>query len=319
MSINRVLVISATLVLFFTACSQRKGEPITIAMNAWPGYEFLYLAEKKGFFEQVGANVELVQMGTLSDIQRAYINNRVDGIASTAIEVVQSELLGSRPIQTVLVTDYSNGGDVILAHGDINSIINLKGQKVGAEVSSLGIYVLQRALAQANMSLDDVVIINTDQAHGQEKLLAGEIKAFVSYPPYSVNILRNADYQQIFSSAEIPNQIIDTISLSKQSIADNPDIVIKLHQAWELALKYAKDNPKEARQIMAEREGISLSEFASVLSELIILDREAQLLMFGQTERLKQSFTEVCLTLVHVGSVESDCKAMERVIYSGDV
>ena len=125
-----------------TACAKKEPRPITIAINPWPGYELLYLAEKKQFFEKVGANIKLYQLGSLSDAQRAYLNGQVDGLTSTLIEAVQAQVLGGQALKIIMVPDYSNGGDVIVSNKSASSISDLKGKTIGCEVSSLGIYIL---------------------------------------------------------------------------------------------------------------------------------------------------------------------------------
>ena len=227
------------------ACSKPQP-PISIAINPWPGYEFLYLAEHKGFFKQLGADIKLVQLSSLGDAQRAYVNGRVDGLTSTIIEAVQVEPLGGKPLKVVLVPDYSNGGDVILTSKAYPDMISLKGKTIGCEVSSLGMFILRRALTKAGMTLEDVNIINVEQSSGQARLTQGKIDAFVSYPPVSISILESDDYHQVFDSSQIPFEIIDTVSISTEVLERQPNLVSQLHQAWQMSLDYTRNNPEEA-------------------------------------------------------------------------
>ena len=305
--------------MLISACSKPPSRPITIAINPWPGYEFLYLAEQKGFFQEVGLNVQLIQLGSLADAQRAYINGRADGLTSTLIEAVQAEPLGGKPLTITLVPDYSNGGDVIIASSEIKDITALKGKTVGCEVTSLGIYVLQRALSKAGLSLDDVNVVNTEQSGGERAILDKTIDAFVSYPPESINILKNKGYHIVFSSAEIPFEIIDTLSISSEVIMKTPGLIKKLHKVWDLALEFSKANPDEAYQIMAEREGISAEEFKAALSDLVVLDRKEQQKLFAQPDKLESAAMSVCKTLVKVKSLNSDCAYLSGIVYRGEI
>lgn len=316
MNFNRILIITV-LSLAISACTSKQDDPLKLAINAWPGYEFLYLADQKGFFEQVGLNVSLLQLGSLADGQRAFLNGYANAMASTMIEAVQSQVLGAKNIKIVLIPDYSNGGDVIIANRAINSISDLKGKTVGCEVSSLGIFILQRALAKAGLTLNDVTIINTEQNMGYESLDTNQIDAFVSYPPISIELLKHPNNHIIFSSAEIPNEIIDVVSISEDYLEQHPDIVVKLHQAWQMALDFHKSNPDEAVRIMAEREGITPQEFNDVLSDLKLLDINEQTALFRQPGLLENSVQQVCQTLNHVGSIEANCSHLPNLIYQG--
>jgi NitT/TauT family transport system substrate-binding protein len=305
------------LILSLSGCAKKPEKPIIIAINPWPGYEFLYLAEEKGFFEQAGINIQLIQLDSLSDAQRAYINNHADGIASTLIEAVQVGPLGGKPVSIVMITDYSNGGDVIISQKNIQTIADLKGKKVGAEVSSLGIYVLQRALVQAGMSLNDVTLVNTGQHHGEQAMTELKIDAFVSYPPVSVNLLKHPQLHTLFTSADIPKEIIDTVALSKAVIQQHPKLVSGLHQAWQLALNFYQQYPDEAVNIMAKREGLTPAEFKIALGDLVILDSSEQQALLQQADQLQQAAVNVCKSLVHVQSLDTNCEALPDIVYRG--
>lgn len=306
-------------VLFFSlvSCAEAPNPEIKIGVNPWPGYEFLYLAEKKGFYKQVGLNVKLLQLVSLADAQRAYVNGKTDGLASTIIEAVQAEALGGKPLSVVMVPDYSNGGDVILASKNYDNVADLEGKVIGAEVSSLGIFVLERALRKAGLSLANVTLVNTEQAQGEAMLLDGRIDAFVTYPPVSIDILKHDQFHKVFGSDEIPKEIIDTVSLSKEVIAANPGVVEKLREAWQLALDYVNKHPEEAYAIMATREGITPEEFAGVLSDLVILNTQEQNALFTEGDALRKSAVSVCHTLVHVKAINVDCSGYGDIIYRG--
>ena len=302
------------LLFWFWGCSQAPDQPVTIAINPWPGYEPMYLAEVQGYFEQNGINVELVQLDSLSDVQRAYLNGHVDGMASTMIEAVQASHLGNKPLKIIMVPDYSNGGDVLIGATEFNSVAQLKGKRVGVEVSSLGIYVLHRALSKHGMTLDDVELVNTKQERALNELNAKNIDAVVTYPPFSVEILKSKGYEKLFTSAEIPFEIIDVISVSESVLKTQPDFVPRLRASWQMALDYMAIDPARSMQIMAEREGISVEDFEAALGDLIVLNASQQRELF-QRETLQEAVIDVCEVLVGVNSIETNCDQLSNIIY----
>jgi len=305
------------IVLCLSACGKKETPPVEIAINPWPGYEFLFLAEQKGFFKEVGLNAKLVQLGSLSDAQRSYVNGYTDGLASTVIEAVQAQILGNKPLEIVMVPDYSNGGDVVITRKEFSNISELKGKNIGCEVSSLGIFLLQRALAKAGLNLKDVNIVNVEQMNGEKLMQNKTIDAFISYPPVSINILKQKEFHTVFNSAEIPEEIIDTISISKKALAQNPGFVPKLHKVWQMALDYYQHHPEDALNIMATREGISSEDFEGVLSDLKIVNFEGQKEIFQSPDKLQQSVIEVCKTLVDSDAINANCKQFPNIIYKG--
>ena len=302
-------------ILLLAACSKNKNPEITIAINPWPGYEFLYLAEQKGFFKEEGLNISLVQVGSLSDAQRAYMNGFVDGMASTIIEVVQAQAMGSKPLAIVLIADYSDGGDVILSRKGYTDMQSLKGKTIGCEVSSLGIFVLQRALAKVGMSMSDVNVINVEQGDGKEFLDNGKIDAFVSYAPYSLEILASPNYHKIFTSAEIPNEIIDTVSIAKDILNESPELIEKLHRAWDKAIAYFESNKEESIKLMAEREGVSTGEFEDILADLKTIRGDEQNTLLGNAEKLNAITMDVCQTMVGMSALKADCASLPDVLF----
>ncbi len=314
---RHVSILILTISFSLYGCSEKKNQDlVTIAINPWPGYEFLYLAQELGYFEKVGAPIKLVQVSSLSDSQRAYINGRVDGFTSTLIEAVLAEPLGGSSLKVVMIPDYSNGGDVIMAASEIESVKDLKGKRVGCEVTSLGIYVLQRALSKAGLTLNDVEIHNVEQLVGEKELLSGNIDAFVTYPPTSINIAKHGKFNKIFSTAEIPNEVIDTVSISEETLIKHPDIVEKLLQAWQLALDYTEENSTKAYTIMASRERISATEFVETLNDIAILSADDQKKLFKNVSSLKAAVANVCNTLTHVNTMTTDCSDYPNIFYT---
>ena len=311
MNIKRVLILIFTISVL--SCSQKPQEPVKIAINPWPGYEFLYLAEKLGYFNEVGLNAKLIQLGSLSDAKRAYINGTADGMASTIIETVQVAAQGTKPLRSIMVPDYSNGGDVIVANKTISRVADLKGKTVGCEVTSLGIFILQRALAKSGLDLKDVNIVNIEQSDAEQSILNSTIDAYVTYPPTSIVILKHDQFHTIFTSAEIPNEVIDTISISQTALENNPGLEDKLFQVWGMALSYFENNQDHAVEIMATRENISKEDFLGTLGDLKILNVEEQKALFNHPEKLNQAAKSVCETLVHAKSIEADCESLPDI------
>lgn len=309
--IRSLLIIIGTLMLF--GCSQATREPLRIAINPWPGFEMLYVIKEKGFFEQVGLNVELIPAGSLADSQRAYLRGTVDGLTSTLVEVIQIQSFKTRPLRLALLTDYSLGGDIIVARKDIDSVAALKNQQVGAEVSSLGIYVLARALEMNALSLADVVVINTEQNAAESALRTSTIAAYVTYPPVSLQLLAQEEYHALFDSQQLPKEIIDNVAISEHYLSRFPDTIAKLHEAWQLGLDELAQNPEDAIAIMAPKEGLSPTQFTEALKNLTFLTK-AQQQQFLQSNELQTVINRVCATLIAINSIEGSCQHLESLL-----
>nr|WP_242036205.1 ABC transporter substrate-binding protein [Cyanobium sp. FACHB-13342] len=58
-----------------------------------------------------------------------------------------------------MVLDESRGGDMVAARRGVVSVEDLRGRKVAVTPSTLGPYVLSRALEEAGMGLKDVQVV----------------------------------------------------------------------------------------------------------------------------------------------------------------
>jgi NitT/TauT family transport system substrate-binding protein len=279
-----ILLALATLLL--PGCSRPPAAALRIGINAWPGHEFLYLAQEKGFYRAEGVEVQIIEFSSLSDCRRAYERGQVDAMAATMVEVLQAREQSTRSPQVVRVVDYSNGADVILARPGINSCAELKGKRIGVELASLGVYVLARGLEMGGLSLADVETVSMDQMAMEEAMRKGELDAIVTYPPASVKLLRDTPAITVFSTADIPGEVVDVIAVEAGINAQRPEDVAKLLRAFDRAISYTAQNPTDAHRIMAKREGITPEEFAEALTKgvklLTVADQEAYLTPGGK-------------------------------------
>lgn len=300
--------------LMIAGCeSGSKSPQIRIATNPWPGYELLFVADKMGYFKEEGLNIKLLQLSSLVDVQRTYNQGRADGMSSTVIEAIIVAALNSEKLNVVLVPDYSFGGDMLITNKNITSIKDLKGKEIGVETGSLGIVILEKALAKFQMELEDIKYVNLEQLKMKDMLETGEIIAAVTYPPFSTEMLRDDKYHAVFTTKEIPEEIIDVITVREDVLKQDPEWANKFHRAWIKALNYLENNRKNAVNLMAEREGISEDEFEEALADLYLVQPH-EIKKVLQAELLKGNIESICNTLVRLKEIETDCKHIGELV-----
>jgi NitT/TauT family transport system substrate-binding protein len=277
---KRYLLLS--LLLLLSACSEPPPEPLRIATNPWPGYEYMFLAEQLKLFEAEGVAVQVLQFSSLNDARRAYERGQVDGFGGTLIEVLMAKEQSERSPKIIHVPDYSNGGDLIVAQAAISEVKQLQGKTVAIEPGTLNTFILARALNRAGLTLDQVKLVSLAQADIFTALQNNEIDAAVTYPPHSIEMLKQLPLKQVFSSREIPGEVLDIIALDAQVIDSRKTEVQAMLRGLEAAHTYAKAHPDEAFRIMAEREKISPEDFrTAVENDLKILHAADQAAYFG--------------------------------------
>lgn len=281
--------------------------PIKIATNPWPGYEFLHLAKQQGFFKANGLNVELLELTSLNDAQFAYINRSADGFTSTLVEAVKAPIMGGKPLKIIMLPDYSNGGDMIIASEQFKSLAELKGKRIGCEVSSLGLYFLARALEVEGLSLDDVEVVNIEQSTTMVDLSDNRLDAVVTYTPFSIKILKQPGFHTVFSSADIPNEILDTISFSEEILQQHPGLADKMHKTWEMTLDFVSRNPQKSYSYMAKRHGVSVTDYQEALKDVVVLNSQQQRHILQNKVEFAAKTKQVCKTLTYARAFDIDC------------
>lgn len=290
-----------------SACSPWRPE-LTLPVSNWPGYEYVYLAEQKGLAAGQGLTLRTAEFPDPQAIVHAYLRGELELAQLTTVEAV--DICARAPDRCpvlVLVLDESRGGDQVAARPEIGSLAELRGRRVGVTPSTLGPYVLSRALDQADLSLEDVEVRNLPLDAMVQALAQGTVDAVAFFPPYSALAYRKGVARKLFDSSAIPGEIFDVLAVSPDFYAAHAETLKRLLRTWQAAHDLARAEPAMARALMARREGITPSEFAAAERGLVywsLGEQEAMLAPGGQLERNLMAVQAVqkALKLVAPGS-----------------
>ena len=310
--LTAALLVLVCLGLFPVGCGNPGGPELRIGINAWPGYELIYLAQERGFFRDAGVRVKLVEFGSLSDARRAYESSKIDGLATTIVEVLMARDATPRDLRIVRLIDFSDGADVIIAGKDTQSLRDLRGKRIGVELASLGIFVLARALELEGLSLEDVRPLSKGQQTMREALLAGELDATVAYPPESEATLRDPRFHIVFSTRKIPGEVLDVLAIDGDVLRQRPGQITAFLHAMDRAHEFLQQHADEACRIMGERQGLSGPEFKRLLYDGIRLVAPGeQSVYFGETGKLRAVIAGTARTLRDVKLISARPEVMD--------
>lgn len=265
---RRLAVLAAALCV---SCANHPSRPVAIGINPWPGYEMLYLAAEKGIFARHGLLIQLEEYSSLGDVRRAFEHGQIDGMACTLVEVLQAREHSGRDPKIVMLTDYSNGADVIMARPGVSSVRQLAGMRVGLEFASLGLYVMTRAAEIEGTPIAAIRIEPADQAEMEEAARSGLMDAAVTYPPASFGLER-LGWKPIFDSSRIPGEVADVVVADAAVFRRIPDFQVRLLAAMSDAFRYLGTDPGHAVALMARRERLSDDEFRRALRGIRLVD-----------------------------------------------
>jgi len=261
-------------------CAAPPPERLRIGMNVWPPYELLYLARERGYFDAEGVAVDLVDFSSYSGALAAYHQEQIDAFLATLNEVQIRDNFQDPPV-VVLALDYSFGGDAVVARGGISTTAALRGRVVAYEESALGSYMLERALAHGGLAEGDVTLVNRLPEESEADFRKGKVDAVVTYEPFLGRLLEVRGASAVFSSREIPGEIVDVLAARPQVLKTRRDDFRRLARAWFRAVEDYRAHPVEAAAIMARHENVGPEEFLRALSGSHLPDRNENLRMLG--------------------------------------
>ncbi|HEY0708472.1 MAG TPA: hypothetical protein VGG33_16820, partial [Polyangia bacterium] len=100
-------------------------KPLRIAYSDWPGWTAFEIAIQKGWFKEAGVDVEFSWFDYLPSLD-AFSAGKVDAVTVTNGDGLVSGANGAKS-KYILINDYSNGNDQIIAKPGIKSLPELKG------------------------------------------------------------------------------------------------------------------------------------------------------------------------------------------------
>jgi NitT/TauT family transport system substrate-binding protein len=250
---------------------------VRLAIVDWPAYEYFYLASRKGLDLQQGYRLQVDQFGSLQDQRRAYSRGDAEAIATTLPEAIAiCREVPSRCPSIVLVLDDSNGADQVVAASRWRSVAELKGQRVGLERSVLGEFMLLRAVQGQGLKLADFKLRYDGPKALVSQLQRGVVDAIVTYAPHSDGLVADPRFRVLFSSSQIPGEVVDVLAVSPELQRRDSKLVAALVRTWWAARQLAAEEPQQATALMAQRQGVTPEQFISSQRLIRYLDRNQQ-------------------------------------------
>lgn len=240
------------------------ADKLKVGYSDWPGYTVLEVAKQKDWFKEAGIDVEMVWFDYLPSLD-AFSAGKIDAVCVVATDALVNGANGAKS-KIIALLDYSDGSDAIVGKQGINSIKDLKGQKVGLELTLVEHLLLLKALEMNGMTQSDVELVNTPTNETPQTLASGKVAAIGAWYPSSGQALKQvAGSKKIFSSSEAKGLIYDVLAVNPSSFAKNKEAWTKFAAIYYKCVDYILD-PKtkdDAIKIMAAKVGADVADYAS--------------------------------------------------------
>jgi NitT/TauT family transport system substrate-binding protein len=233
-----------------------RGATLKLGYSDWPGYTVLEVAKQKGWFKDAGVDVDLVWFDYGASID-AFSAGKIDGVTIVAGDAMVAGASGAKS-KLVCLIDYSEGSDMIVGAPGVDSIKDLKGKKVGVELTLVEHELLLQALKVNGMNQADVVLVGTATDKTPQTLASGQVSAIGAWYPISGQALKTVPgSKKLFTSADAKGLIFDVIAVNPSSYEQHKEDWKKITAIYYKCVDYLMD-PKtrdDAVKIMAAKVG----------------------------------------------------------------
>ena len=270
-----------------------------VAWSIYVGWMPWAYAAEKGIVDKwakkYGIDIEVVQINDYIESINQYTAGAFDGCVMTNMDALSIPAGGGLDSTALIIGDFSNGNDGMVVKGDLG-IDDLKGKNVNLVELSVSHYLLARALDSVGMAERALTVVNTSDADMVAAFKTDEVEAVVTWNPLLSEIASEPGAKVLYTSAEIPGEIIDMMVVNTETLADNPDFGKALVGAWyETMSIMMKDDAegKAARSFMGEKSGTDLAGYEAQLATTRMFYKPEEAVAFAMSENLTETMDVV--------------------------
>ena len=252
----------------------------TYEYSRYTGWELWAYVNDSGILDKwnkkYNEDVTLEFVGDYVESLNNFKNGNSMGVTATNMDAMIFFASAGVEAEGIINGDYSNGNDGIVLRGG-TSCKDLAGKEVLLMEETVSDYLMIKCLANHGLTRDDVTPVNTSD--GDIASLFNNdsaVEAVVTWNPPLQVIRTNPEANLVFSSEDIPFEILDTMYVNPNAPESEKKV---LAGAWFEALDHITKRGKnrtKAIKFMAKNSGATTAQFKAQLSTTKFLSAEEQ-------------------------------------------
>jgi outer membrane protein OmpA-like peptidoglycan-associated protein/ABC-type taurine transport system substrate-binding protein len=264
----------------------RLTRPLVVAINTWaghaPGIVFnggLDANANSSYTKRFGLDVKFVLIedpaAKLAAFRTGDIDIMWDTVDNWAREASMLAETNMRA-RSILMQDWSRGGDGIVSLSSIKSIEDLKGKKVACTQFTPSHFLLLYLLSQSGLSPEDRatveknILFQTDAPAAAAAFKASQVDAAVTWEPdLSGAVTARGDAAHILVSTTAASNIIADTLVARQELIDKaPETLRDFVHGWFEGIEMIKNDPASSYAVVGKALKLDNDTVSGMLSGL---------------------------------------------------
>lgn len=266
----RKLLLVGLLLIVLTACGNNTDDPITdqtsedkkqlkeitLVLDWTPNtnHTGLYVARDKGYFEEEGLDVEIIQPGEAGAEQLVATGNADFGVSYQ--EGITEARIQNVPIVSIAaIIQHNTSGFASLKENDITTAKDFEGKSYGGWGAPVEKAVLDSIMQEDNADVEKVDIVNIGNTDFFTALEQGIDFAWIYYGWDGIKAeLRDQQLNMIYLTdySKKLDYYTPVLATNEKMIKNNPETIKSFLRAVSKGYEFTIDNPSEAADILIE-------------------------------------------------------------------
>lgn len=262
------------------------SRPLVVGINTWAGHSPGIVFNNgmdpnagSSYKTKYGVDVKFVLLEDPAAKLAAFRSGQVDIMWNTVDNWArEASILAeqNQSAKSIIMQDWSRGGDGIVAITSIKSIEDLKGHKIACTQFTPSHFLLLYLLSQSGLSPEDRasveknIIFTTDAPAAAAAFKAKQVDAAVTWEPDLSGAVtaRGSEAHVLVSTQAATNIIADTLCARQDVIDQAPETVRDFVRGWLEGIEMIKSNPNGSYEVVAKSLKLDTDTVSGMLSGL---------------------------------------------------
>lgn len=229
---------------------KKTSSTINLSLDEWIGWKSIIDAngglttQPGSIYDELGIDVNISVINDATQSSNALIKGELDAVGYTINRTAfLSTKFKDAGIDVIMpyITNYSNGGDGIIAKSNITTVKDLVDAKIGvpefSEAQTLVVWFVNNS-DLTDKEKEDIInnlILFETPDEAAKAFFAGQVDVAATWEPYLTQAQNMSDCHILFSTASSTNLVMDGILFNKAFVDTNTDIVNKFIQGSLMA------------------------------------------------------------------------------------